>query len=213
MLYAARVTRPDIAYAVQALSRHLQSCGPKHWEAAKRVLRYLKGTRELGLKFSASGNINPVLVGYSDADWGGDPTTWRSTTAYLFQLAGGAISWASKLQNTVALSTAEAEYMALCSAVQEAVYLRRLLADLGFEQQEGTIIHEDNQSCIAMAENPVFHARSKHIAMRYHFTREKVASGEVRIKYLATQHQLADLLTKALERVRLVILRKGALGH
>ena len=130
LLYAAMVTRPDIAYGVQVLGRHLQSSGPEHWDAAKRLLRYLKGTRELGIVYG--GHKEPLeLVGYSDSDWAGDHETRRSTTAYLFQLAGGAISWKSRLQPTVALSSTEAEYMSACAAAQEAIYLRRLVTDLG----------------------------------------------------------------------------------
>lgn len=212
LLYAAMVTRPDIAYAVQALGRHLQASGPEHWMAAKRVLRYLKGTRDMGIVYGLTDD-SLELHGYCDADWGGDRDTRRSTTAYVFMLAGGAVSWGSKLQPTVALSSAEAEYMAACSAVQEAVYMRRLLSGLGYQGDVPTIIYEDNQGCIALSENPVLHKRTKHIDIRYHFTREKVESGEVVLEYIPTEHQLADLLTKALLRHRVTSLRDQVMGY
>ena len=214
LLYSAMVTRPDIACAVQSLSRHMQAAGPEHWMAGKRVLRYLRGTRELGIKYGAMARGDSTrLEGYCDADWAGDVDTRRSTTAYIFMIAGGAVSWASKLQTTVALSSTEAEYMAACAAVQEAVHLRQLLGDVGYEQEGASVIYEDNQGCIWLANNPVVHKRSKHIDIRHHFTREKVESGEVRLEYVATEHQLADLLTNALHRVRLEVLRSQVLGY
>jgi hypothetical protein len=230
LLFLAMVSRPDIANAVQAVGRHLQAPGPDHMVAVKRVLRYLKGTRTVGLKFGATGarkheahlrelGINlpssdkVVLFGYTDSDWASDPDKRRSTTGYTFVLEGGSVSWMSKLQPTVALSSAEAEYMAACAATQEAVYLRRLLEGLGFKQEGATLILEDNQGCIALSENPVHHQRTKHIDVRYHFVRERVESGEVKLVYVPTEHQLADLLTKPLFKPRVELLRTGVLGH
>ena len=217
LLYAAMITRPDITYAVQALGRHLQASGKEHVIAAKRVLRYLKGTKDLALVYEARGDGKgqPSIIGFSDADWGGDRDTRRSTTGYLFMIeeTGGAISWASKLQPTVALSSAEAEYMAACAAVQEAIHLRLLMRGLGFEQKGATVIFEDNQGCIALSDNPVFHKRSKHIDIRYHFIRERVANKEITLKYVATEHQLADMLTKGLPKPRVNVLRSPVLGH
>ena len=213
LLYAAEVSRPDIAYPVRVLGRHLQASGREHMTAAKRVLRYLKGTRELGIVYGGSGANSLKMVGYSDADWAGDKETRRSTTAYVFMLAGGCVSWGSKLQPTVALSSAEAEYMAACSAAQEAIHLRRLMESLGFQQDEATTIHEDNQGCIAMSENPVQHQRTKHIDIRYHFVRERVESGDIKLTYVGTEHQLADLLTKPLNRERVQKLRASVMGN
>lgn len=221
LLYVSVITRPDITYAVQALGRHMQSCGNEHMIAAKRVLRYLQGTKDLGLVYEAgeTGSDNgigqPCVVGFSDADWGGDLDTRRSTTGYLFMIeeTRGVVSWGSKLQPTVALSSAEAEYMAACAAVQEAVHLRLLMSDLGFEQREPTVIYEDNQGCIALSDNPVYHRRTKHIDIRYHFIRERVASKEIELKYVPTKYQLADLLTKGLAKPRVVVLRNSILGY
>jgi hypothetical protein len=230
LLYAALVSRPDIAFAVQAVARHLQASGPEHEIAVKRVLRYLQGTRDVGVKYGPAGaraheahlqqlgidiaaGDKVVLVGYSDSDWGSDVDKRRSTTAYSFMIGGGSVSWASKLQPTVALSSAEAEYMAACAATQEAVYLRRLMEGLGYKQEAATVILEDNQGCIALSENPVLHQRTKHIDVRYHFVRERVESGEVRLVYVPTEHQLADLMTKPLNKPRVEFLRKGVLGY
>lgn len=209
VLYAAMVTRPDIAYAVQALSRHMQASdnGHSHMLAAMRVLRYLKGTRMLGIKFGHK-TKDTTLIGYSDSDRAGDVDTRRSTT-----MAGGAVSWASKLQATVALSSTEAEYIAACAATQEAIVLRQLLSDIHCPQSEPTVIYEDNQSCICLSKNPVVSNRSKHIDIRYHFTREKVDNGEVELVYVSTEHQLADLLTKPLLTTKVEQLRNGVLGY
>ena len=203
LLYAAMCTRPDIAFAVQQLSRHLQATTAAHWTVAKRVLRYLQGTKALGITYHSSADRDtPTVYGYSDSDWGGDLDTRRSTTGYVFMLGGAVISWSSRLQPTVALSSTEAEYMAVCSAGQEAVHLRQLLTGLQFAPTSPTVIFEDNQGCIALSENPVHHQRTKHIDIRFHYTRDLVACGDIKLKYIPTADQLADLLTKALPAPR-----------
>jgi hypothetical protein len=189
LLYAAMVTRPDITYAVQALGRHLQASGNEHMIAAKRVLRYLQGTKDLGIVYEDSGMQDISIIGYSDADWGGDQDTRRSTTGYVFMLNTGVVSWASKLQPTIALSSAEAEYMAACAAVQEAIHLREFMSNIGYPQREATTIFEDNQGCIALSGNPIFHKRTKHIDIRYHFIRERIVSKEVELKYIPTNNK------------------------
>jgi hypothetical protein len=118
----------------------------------------------------------------------------------------------SKLQPTVAISTAEAEYMAACTATQEALHLRQLLEDVGYMQNGATTIFEDNQSCIALGKNPVLHKRTKHVAIKYHFIREKIAEGTINLEYMPTEHQLADMLTKGLPKHRLTIIRTKAMG-
>lgn len=212
LLYAGVMTRPDIVFAVQALSRFMQGAGPSHWAAGKRVLRYLKGTREIGIKY-VRGAQDARLVGYADADWGGDKDTLRSTTAYAFMMAGAAVSWASRLQPSVALSSAEAEFMAASAAGQEAVHLRSLLEDAGYKQGEATVVFEDNQGCIGLAKNPVVSQRSKHIDLRKHYIRDLVADGVVVLEAVATQHQLADMMTKPLHAPRLMLLRNKVHGY
>jgi hypothetical protein len=128
-------------------------------------------------------------------------------------LNGGAVSWASRLQQTVALSSTEAEYMAACACTQEAVYLRQLLSDLGASSPGPIVIYEDNQGCIALGHNPIYHKRSKHIAIRYHFVRERIQSGDIKLSYLPTDQQLADLLTKPLPAPRTQLLTLKVLGQ
>ena len=161
LLYAAIATRPDIAQAVEVVSKFCANPTQSHLTAAKRILRYLKGTVYLGLSYKKCADGN--LIGYSDADWAGDMDDRHSTSGNLFLLAKGAVSWLSKKQATVALSTTEAEYVALSAATQEAIWLRRLLADVGKPHKEPIVVNEDNQGAIAMAKNPVGHARTKHI--------------------------------------------------
>ena len=210
LVYAAVVSRPDIACAVQVLGRHTQASGVDHWLAAKRVLRYLKGTTKEGITYRP-GPV--VLVGYSGADWAGDAETRRSTTGYVFHVAGGPVAWGSRLQQSVALSSAEAEHVAVCEAVQEAVYSRSVLAGLGHKQDKPTVTYEDNQGCIALSRNPLHHRKTKHTDIRYHFTRERVEAKGVELVYLHTSQQLADLLTKPVGKARTEQLRSRLLGN
>ena len=174
----------------------------------KRIMRYLKGTVKLGLLYSKDGSRK--CIGYSDADWAGDIDDRKSTSGYLFQVSGAAVSWRSKKQSCVALSTAEAKYMALSSAAQEAAWMRQLTTDLRSSANGTTTIFEHNQSAISMANNPQFHGRAKHIAIKHHFIREQVADGNIELKYCPTEDMIADMLTKGLQRERFVKLRQSA---
>ncbi|KAG6590645.1 RxLR effector candidate protein [Phytophthora cinnamomi] len=148
------------------------------------------------------------VAGYSDADWAGDIESRRSTSGYAFMMNGGCISWRSKKQRTVALSSTEAEYMALSEATQEAVWLKVFLRELGeMASDEAIKIYEDNQGSIALAKNPEFHKRTKHIDIRYHFVREKVEDGQVVLEYCSTKDMLADIMTKAITSVQFEVLR------
>lgn len=214
LMYAAMGSRPDLINAIKTLSPHLQSSGPQHLKAAKHTLHYIQGTRDLGIKFSGYPEDNALkLIGFSDASYGDNNETGRSTTGYLFQLASGPVSWSSRLQPTVALSTTEAEYMAACATTCEALHLRQLLADLQHAQPHATIIFEDNQSCIALSNNHIYHKRSKHINVRFHFTRDAIKANLVKLVYVPTEYQLADLMTKALPRQRIEALRARVLGY
>lgn len=157
LLYLSTATRPDITYAVSNVAKFCAKPTKQHWIAVKRILRYLKGTQKYGLLFKTS--TEKDCVGFSDADWGGDLDDRKSTSGYVFQIGGTAISWRSKKQACVALSTAEAEYIALA---QESVWLQQLLADIKKEPPKKMVIFEDNQSAISIARNPQFHGRSKH---------------------------------------------------
>jgi hypothetical protein len=197
LMYAMVCTRPDIASAVRAVSKHLCAYGDAHWTAVKRIMRYLKGTSDMKLRFGGK-RVGESLVGYADADWGNDKDERKSVTGYVFAHAGGPLSWSSKGQRTVALSSTEAEYMSLSEACREVTYLRLLLSELRHVQRGATTIYEDNQGAIALTKNPEHHARNKHIDMRHHFCRDMVQNGAVAVVYMPTASMPADALTKAL---------------
>ncbi|KXJ11144.1 Copia protein [Exaiptasia diaphana] len=180
----------------------------QHMTAVKRILRYLNGTQDLGLLFCKDGVKE--CVGYSDSDWAGDLDDRKSTTGYIFHMGGAAVSWRSKKQGCVALSTAEAEYMALASTAQEAVWLRQLLSDLKIKPTSATLIFEDNQAAICLAKNPQFHGRAKHIDIKYHFVREQVTNGNIEVKYCRSEDMVADMMTKGLSFVQFTMLRAMA---
>jgi hypothetical protein len=198
VMYAMTTTRLDIAFAVSSLAQHTKNPGPEHWKALQRVFFYLRSTIDYCITLGGVGN-QIELAGYTDASFAEDPSTRRSTGAFIFTLNGGPISWTSKRQPTVALSTTEAEYMALCQAIREASWLRQLLTELGAYQGNGPIkVHVDNKSAIALGKNPEFHKRSKHIDVQYHYVQEQVQNGRIITPYLPTAHMIADGLTKAL---------------
>lgn len=199
LIYLANATRPDIAYAANTLARFCSDPGEEHWHLAKRVLRYLKGTKTYGIRYEKS---KQKLNAYTDSDWAGDIEDRRSQSGSVIVLAGGAISWKSKKQPTVSLSTMEAEYIALSEVSKE--YLKRLLSHMQFYNliENPVRVFCDSQSAIELAKNAVFHKRSKHIDIKYHFTRELVEKNEIKIDYLRTDSMLADILTKALSKVK-----------
>jgi hypothetical protein len=198
-LLHATQTRPDCQYAVSTLAQFSANLGKAHFEAVKRVLRYLKGTADFGLTFGGSGE-GVDLIGWTDSDWAQDTDSRRSVGGFVFDVAGGSVSWPSKKQPTIALSTVEAEYMAGSNATQEVIWLRTLLEDCGFTQAEATTIHADNQGCIALSRNPVSHSRAKHIDIRHHFIRELVENSEVDLKFCSTKDMAAEIFTKPLAR-------------
>ncbi|KAG2758561.1 hypothetical protein Pcac1_g29317 [Phytophthora cactorum] len=206
LMYLMVSTRPDLAAAVGVLSQFAADPCPTHWQALKRVFRYIQGTKTHGIEFQ--GSCEDGLQGYSDADWAGDIESRRSTSGYAFMMNGGCISWRSKKQRTVALSSTEAEYMALSEATQEAVWLKVFLCELGeMANDEAVKIYEDNQGSIALAKNPEFHKRTKHIDIRYHFVREKVEDGQVVLQYVSTTDMLADIMTKPIPATQFGVLR------
>ena len=159
-----------------------------------------------GLKFYAH-EEDPELCGYSDADWAGDVDTRRSTSGYVFQIGSSTISWSSKKQATVAKSSTEAEYVALSSATQEAVWLRSLMGDLGRQLDAPTIIYGDNQGAIELAKNAKYHNRTKHIDICHHFVCERVISNEIQVIYCPTGDMIADIMTKGLAKLSFEKLR------
>lgn len=197
LMYLMICTRPDIAYAVGKLSRHCENPTEVHWAAVKRILRYIKGTKDSGLFLCAVDNLD--LIGYCDADWGGCLATRKSTDGLLFTLGGSAVSWKSKRQSIVALSTCEAEYVATCSAAKEGIYLAWLLSDMLGSFSTPTIpIYVDNDGAIDLAKKESVSQRTKHIDIRYHFIREAVDKKLISLNHINTKDQLADPFTKPL---------------
>lgn len=197
LMYLAVSTRPDIAHVVSYLSQFNENYDKEHWTAAKRVLKYLKGTIDKGIEFERS---STPLAGFVDSDWGNCLMDRRSYTGYIFLLSGGPISWDSKKQRTVALSSTEAEYMALTEATKEAIYLNEFLIELGFEQLTDGVLFNDNIGAKKLAENSTYHARSKHIDIRHHFVREALRDHKIVIRHLPTEEMPADMMTKALPK-------------
>jgi hypothetical protein len=200
LLYAALSTRPDLAHAVSALAAHVAAPTAEHWQLCRRVLRYLKGTVARGLTYGGLGTDQQLTV-YSDSDWAGNRTgDARSTTGWLTMIGGGPVSWTSRKQSTVALSSTEAEYLAMGEAVQELLWMQQLLKEIGFEAsvEGGTTLHCDNQSAITISSHEKHHQRTKHINVKYHFIREHISSGQVKVQWVPSEKQLADLFTKPL---------------
>ena len=200
LMYAMVCTRPDISHAVSMVSRYMHNPGKGHWQAVKWILRYIHGTVDVGLKFQRD-DMSKQLVGYVDSDYAGDLDKRRSTTGYVFTLAGGPISWRSTLQSTVALSTTEAEYMAVTEAFKEAIWLQGLIKDLGIVQKNVNIFC-DSQSAICLAKNQVHHGRTKHIDVRFHFIREIIDEGNILLLKIQTAENPADMLTKVVSRIK-----------
>ncbi|CAI7902875.1 unnamed protein product [Closterium sp. NIES-54] len=198
LMYASTTTQPQIAYAVSQLSKVVYCPKAFHLQAAKRVLRYLKGCVKSGILYPAHSKPKVELVGFSDADYAGDSADRKSHTGYVYCLNGAAISWQSKRQPVVALSTTESEYISLCQCIQEGVWLKRLFGEFGHELAGGVPMFVDNQSAIALAQNACLHGHTKHMQVRWHFIREMVASSKVILRWCPTNRQAADILTKPL---------------
>ncbi|KXJ70298.1 hypothetical protein RP20_CCG024202 [Aedes albopictus] len=195
LLYIAVHARPDISVSTSILGRRVSCPSDTDWTAAKRIVRYLLGTRDWKLEFTGT---EEGLLGFCDADWAGDQESRKSTTGYCFLLAGAAISWVSRRQPSVTLSSMEAEYMALSEACQEVIWLRRLLLEMGCAQKKPTLINEDNQSCIAFVRSERSTKRSKHIETREHFVKDLCQRKELQLVYCPTEEMTADILTKPL---------------
>ncbi|GKU99292.1 hypothetical protein SLEP1_g12160 [Rubroshorea leprosula] len=198
-------SRPDITFATSRLSRFMQSPSKTHYGAARRILRYLKGTISFGILYAKNEQFN--LFGYSDSDWPGCVDDRRSTSGYAFFLGSGAISWSSKKQASTALSSSEAEYISSTAAACQATWTRRILEDMKQVQVQPTTIFCDNQSTIAMTKNPVFHSRTHHIETQHHFIRELVASGGLEVVHCNSKDQVADIFTKPLPLDKFIHLR------
>jgi hypothetical protein len=200
-MYAMLFTRPDLCHAVGILSRYQKNPGVEHWKQIKHALRYVKATMDYSLCFNGQ---NLQLQGYTDADWQGDLDHRKSTSGYLFTLAGGAISWCSKKQDSVALSSMEAEYIAASEAVKEAVWLKEFLSSLKIVDSvnKPVTVYCDNQAALKVSRDPRFHSKSKHIEGRYHYIRDVINRLKlVCLEFLPSVDMVADPLTKSLSQV------------
>jgi hypothetical protein len=202
--WLVRGTRPDLAFVVHKLSQHCHQPYEKHWTGVRRVFRYLNHSQRLGIRY---GPRRSDLIGYSDADYAADTQDRRSTMGYVYTLNGAAVTWAARKQQSIATSTTEAEYVGLCNAAKEAVWIRNLLRGIGRDGYAGGTlairILGDNQSALRLVANPEFHSRSKHIDVQYHYTRELVEDGVVSVEYVPTAGMAADCLTKPLKKAQL----------
>jgi len=197
ILWAAVVSRPDIAFAVGTLSQFIQNPGHVHWEGVKRVIIYLGNTKDKWLTFG--GKTETGIQGYCDADWASQKHR-HSISGYSFHFGVGAVTWSSKKQHIIALSSTEAEYIAQTHAAKEGIWLQTFVAEILGTKPAAIKINCDNQGAIALAKDNKFHSRTKHIDLRYHFIREAVEDGKINISYIPTDQNVSDLLTKALAR-------------
>ncbi|KAL7129290.1 hypothetical protein ABFS83_13G056000 [Erythranthe nasuta] len=197
LMYCMVCSRPDLAHAASVISRFMADPGQAHWEALKWTLRYMKGSAEIGLLFKRNDRIEgDALKGFVDSDYAGSIDTRKSLTGYVFTLFGTAVSWKSNLQSVVALSTTEAEYMAVTEAVKEAIWMIGMVQEFGIEQKNVNV-YCDNQSVIHLTKHQVFHERS-HIDVRLNFVRNTVSKGRIKVEKVHTDDNAADMLTKSL---------------
>ncbi|KAJ3473937.1 hypothetical protein NLI96_g12743 [Meripilus lineatus] len=203
LMYLAIATRPDISFAVSVLSRVNSNPSPDHWKAVKHLFRYLKGTMDHKLTYAPLSSASKERFEvYSDADHGGNSDSGKSTSAYVVKMGTGAVSWSSKLQSIVALSITEAEYVSAVSAGSEAIWIRQLLTELGYEPSGPITLHMDNQSAIQIARNPEHHGRMKHLDLRFYWLRDAVENRTLCIDYVPTDSMAANTLTKSLSKVK-----------
>jgi hypothetical protein len=234
--FASITVRPDITYAVHVLSLYLSQPGPKHLSACKTLLRYLKGTSDIGLIYKGQERkfknvsapdlktpLSFVIEAYSDSDWAGDLDDRHSTTGYVIKLNQATVSWRSKKQKKAALSSCEAEYYAMCATIQEVIWFKQFLHEILQHDVRYTPdsisckLYVDNQSAIQLSKNDIHHDRSKHILLRYHFVREEIKTNSIQVIYVPTTEQVADIMTKGLGKVlfhkfRVMLLENSALG-
>ena len=205
LIYLATCTRPDLCFVVGKLSQHFANPTDENWVTVKHVLRYLRGTTDKQLTFKKSSD-GLGLLAYSDADWGADTTDRRSTSGYCVSMSkdSSLVSWRSKKQPTVALSTCEAEYMALALTIQECIYLEQLLKGIDSYEYAKTVVYEDNQGTIALVKNPVCRQRCKHVDIKYHFIRSTIKEGKMTLVYCPTDEMIADAMTKPVSKVKLM---------
>ena len=198
LMWLQVATRPDLSYAVNILSRFAHNPGKPHWNALKHTLAYIKGTTHYGVTFQAGGNLDPI--GYVDSNFAGCRESRQSTEGNIFIVAGGPVSWESKRQETVVLSTVKAEYMAFTRATSQAIWLSKFFDEVGLQINRPVLIYGDNAGSIANTVNDKNHRRTKHIDVKYYFVKEHAKSGQVKFEYTPSTENIADLFTKPLPR-------------
>nr|KYP35216.1 Copia protein [Cajanus cajan] len=208
-LVEANCSRPDIYFGVGLLSRFMEKPKASHFAVARRIMRYIRGTIDYGILLPNAKHQNGgELVGYSDSDWAGDKDGCRSTSGYVFLMGKSPISWSSKLQHVVALSSCEAEYIYATYKACQALWLESLVKQILARPEKAMTLKIDNKSAINLAKNPIHHGRSKHVEIRFHFIREKVRKNKLKLEHCGTKEQLEDIMTKPLNTRRFVELRK-----
>lgn len=206
LLYLSCHSRPDISASVSILSQKVQNPRKTDLEEAKRIIRYLKGTKNLQLRLSNKSE-KQELIGYSDADWAEDTVNRKSNTGSIIKINGGTIHWKSQKQTLVALSSTEAEYIAASETCKEILWLQQLQTSFDIKDPEATTLYVDNQSCLKIIQNEKSSNRSKHIDTKFHFIRDLATKKQVKFRYVPSEDNLADMLTKPLNSVKLKNLR------
>lgn len=210
LIYLAH-TRPDIAYAVGVVSRYMHLPQIQHMTAVMRILRYLKGTSSTGIYFVKNDHLD--LIAYTDADWAGDRDDRKSTSGYFTLVGGNLVTWGSKKQKVVALSSAEAEFRGIAKGITEILWIQKLMNELGFPQKTACKLFCDNKAAISISENPVQHDRTKHVEIDRHFIKDKLEDKTIKLLFVRSKDQLADILTKAINTKAFEeILRKLGIG-
>lgn len=219
LMYAAISTRIDIAHGVHYLASNMLAPTVRHMRAAERILRYLAGTKDVGLVFGARNGdtvgdtrgrgtqLDVEVCAFADADWANNKADRKSISGWIAKVNGDVVSWSSKKQRVVALSTCEAELYAEAAAITEVLWLRGILSELGLHTRTGSTVYGDNQSTIAVSKNGYKGERTKHVDVKYHFVTESVESGKVKLQWVASSDQQADILTKALPAPQFLKLR------
>lgn len=208
LTYATITTRPDLCASTNYMSQFQNCYNDDHFGCAKRILRYLQGTIDLKLTYHRNESA-PILVGYTDADWANSRIDRKSISGYVFKIFGNAVSWSLRKQSTISLSSTEAEYVSLSQGTCGAIWLQNLLTEMGFKEIYPTTIYEDNQACIKIAEEPRDHRKMKHVDVRYKFIREAISNGKIKVEYMPTGEQIADIMTKRLGKTLLEKHRNG----
>nr|GEU74773.1 ribonuclease H-like domain, reverse transcriptase, RNA-dependent DNA polymerase [Tanacetum cinerariifolium] len=199
-------TRPDLSYYVGLLSRFMQEPREQHMKAIRQVLRYIKGTKDYGITYKHNGGNK--IYGFSDSSYEVNTQEGKGTNGIIFYNGESTISWSTQKQATVALSSCESEFIATTAAATQALWLKRLLSKLTHSEEEKVTIKVDNKSAIALMKNSVFHGRSKHIDMKYHFIRECVEREDIQVEFVSGEYEKADILTKALSKIKFLTMRQ-----